>query len=177
MSASRRLLFFFFQAEDGIRDKLVTGVQTCALPIYRRDAPITREICETARALRVPVLYDVLDEPHPMSLVAREYPDVAFIIPHLGSFGDDWRAHETVIDLIARFPNLHADTSGVRRFDFLEEAVRRAGPSKLIFGSDGPALHPGLELAKIRLLRLSPAAEQLVLGGTVARLIMPGVRA
>src|SRR5205823_5557469 len=29
------LFFFFFQAEDGIRDKLVTGVQTCALPIYR----------------------------------------------------------------------------------------------------------------------------------------------
>src|SRR2546425_2561354 len=26
-------LLFFFQAEDGIRDKLVTGVQTCALPI------------------------------------------------------------------------------------------------------------------------------------------------
>src|ERR1041384_8522776 len=28
------MLWFFFQAEDGIRDKLVTGVQTCALPIY-----------------------------------------------------------------------------------------------------------------------------------------------
>src|SRR3989441_1319863 len=28
------VFFFFFQAEDGIRDKLVTGVQTCALPIY-----------------------------------------------------------------------------------------------------------------------------------------------
>ena len=28
------LVFFFFQAEDGIRDRLVTGVQTCALPIY-----------------------------------------------------------------------------------------------------------------------------------------------
>src|SRR2546423_13313034 len=28
---------FFFQAEDGIRDKLVTGVQTCALPIFRAD--------------------------------------------------------------------------------------------------------------------------------------------
>src|SRR5205823_8252549 len=27
---------FFFQAEDGIRDKLVTGVQTCALPIWTR---------------------------------------------------------------------------------------------------------------------------------------------
>src|SRR5258708_40232615 len=29
--------FFFFQAEDGIRDDLVTGVQTCALPIWHRD--------------------------------------------------------------------------------------------------------------------------------------------
>src|SRR5690606_39784711 len=28
---------FFFQAEDGIRDFHVTGVQTCALPIYRAD--------------------------------------------------------------------------------------------------------------------------------------------
>ena len=28
-----QLKFFFFQAEDGIRDRLVTGVQTCALPI------------------------------------------------------------------------------------------------------------------------------------------------
>src|SRR2546425_6703035 len=34
------VFFFFFQAEDGIRDKLVTGVQTCALPIsdVRREA-------------------------------------------------------------------------------------------------------------------------------------------
>src|SRR5256885_11764506 len=29
------VLFFFFQAEDGIRDYKVTGVQTCALPICR----------------------------------------------------------------------------------------------------------------------------------------------
>src|SRR5258708_10148366 len=28
------MVFFFFQAEDGIRDDLVTGVQTCALPIF-----------------------------------------------------------------------------------------------------------------------------------------------
>src|SRR5207249_9019437 len=30
------LVFFFFQAEDGIRDRNVTGVQTCALPISRQ---------------------------------------------------------------------------------------------------------------------------------------------
>src|SRR5439155_10385739 len=31
--------FFFFQAEDGIRDGHVTGVQTCALPIYLTTLP------------------------------------------------------------------------------------------------------------------------------------------
>src|SRR2546430_3054210 len=33
---------FFFQAEDGIRDLTVTGVQTCALPIYRRGDAAAR---------------------------------------------------------------------------------------------------------------------------------------
>src|SRR6266436_7665532 len=32
--AAQHSFFFFFQAEDGIRDVAVTGVQTCALPIY-----------------------------------------------------------------------------------------------------------------------------------------------
>src|SRR2546430_13913668 len=34
------MFFFFFQAEDGIRDLTVTGVQTCALPIFL-DEPTT----------------------------------------------------------------------------------------------------------------------------------------
>src|SRR2546425_6444561 len=37
------MTFFFFQAEDGIRDKLVTGVQTCALPISRAKQAVGRE--------------------------------------------------------------------------------------------------------------------------------------
>src|SRR6266540_5436565 len=34
-------IFFFFQAEDGIRDRDVTGVQTCALPILSRSGTLT----------------------------------------------------------------------------------------------------------------------------------------
>src|SRR6266540_83168 len=37
-----RLPFFFFQAEDGIRDRDVTGVQTCALPIYELRQGVQR---------------------------------------------------------------------------------------------------------------------------------------
>src|SRR5437764_4843441 len=36
--SARLVCFFFFQAEDGIRDTSVTGVQTCALPICVRHA-------------------------------------------------------------------------------------------------------------------------------------------
>src|SRR2546430_2838826 len=42
-------MFFFFQAEDGIRDLTVTGVQTCALPIFR-ESPAT-----SAGAVRTPI--------------------------------------------------------------------------------------------------------------------------
>ena len=142
----------------------------CGIKVHRYDARISREICEVARARALPVLYDVMGEVQSVELLATEYPDVAFIIPHLGSFGDEWAAQRALIDPLVRHPNVHADTSGVRRFDLLAEAVRRAGPHKILFGSDGPWLHPGLELAKVRLLGLPPPAERLVLGENLLRL-------
>src|ERR1041384_3286296 len=42
----RLRLYFFFQAEDGIRDKLVTGVQTCALPIWAFAAFPLMDACD-----------------------------------------------------------------------------------------------------------------------------------
>ena len=141
------------------------------IKIHRHDAPATREVCDAARAYRLPVLYDVMGEPYRLEMLAPEYPDVNFIVPHLGSFGDDWRAHTQLIDQLARCPNVYADTSGVRRFDYLLKAIERAGPYKILFGSDGPWLHPALELYKIRLLGLPRCDEALVLGRNLVRLI------
>src|SRR2546430_8905330 len=45
------MFFFFFQAEDGIRDLTVTGVQTCALPIYKVSPHLPLK--EPARRWRV----------------------------------------------------------------------------------------------------------------------------
>src|SRR5690606_41166531 len=42
-------IFFFFQAEDGIRDFHVTGVQTCALPIYRERRNRSVQPCARRR--------------------------------------------------------------------------------------------------------------------------------
>lgn len=138
---------------------------------HRFDARITREVCEAARAFRIPILYDVVGEVAQVELFATEYPTVDFIIPHLGSFADDWRAQVGLIDHLVRHPNVYTDTSGVRRFDILQQALRRAGPRKFLFGSDGPWLHPGVELAKVKALRLPPRAEELILSRNFLRLI------
>jgi len=141
------------------------------IKVHGHDAMPTREVCEAARALRLPLLVDVAGQAHVIEMLAPSYPGVNFIIPHLGSFRDDWRAQQQVVDQLVRFPNLYVDTSGVRRFDYIVQAVRRAGPHKVLFGSDGPWLHPGLELHKIRLLRLAPDQEAMILGGNVLRLL------
>jgi hypothetical protein len=143
----------------------------CGIKVHRHDARISREICDVARAWRLPVLYDVMGEIAPIELFASEYRDVDFIIPHLGAFGDKWDAHRALIDVLARHPNVYTDTSSVQRFDLLVETVRRAGADKILFGSDGPWLHPGLELHKIRLLGLPAVEEAKILGGNLLRLI------
>jgi predicted TIM-barrel fold metal-dependent hydrolase len=132
----------------------------------------TREVCEAAREFNVPLLVDVAGRAHVIDMFAAQYPDVNFIVPHLGSFADDWRAHERVIEQLVRYQNVYADTSGVRRFDYIVQAVKRAGPHKVLFGSDGPWLHPGVELYKIRVLGLPSEQEALIVGGNAVRLIL-----
>src|SRR5207245_3738357 len=45
------LIFFFFQAEDGIRDATVTGVQTCALPICWERQPPPAAVTSCAKGI------------------------------------------------------------------------------------------------------------------------------
>ena len=105
--------------------------------VHRYDARITREICEVARSFSLPVLYDIMGEVSVVELLATEYTDVVFIIPHLGSFADDWRAQLALIDHLVRHPNIFTDTSGIRRFDLLEQA---SGERALTRSSSAPTV-------------------------------------
>ena len=144
------------------------------IKVHGMDSFPGREVCTAARRWGLPILVDVVRRTAAVEMLASQYPDVNFIVPHLGGFVDDWMVHLQVIDQLVRFPNVYADTSGVRYFDALVEAVRRAGPAKLIFGSDGPQLHPGVELHKIRVMGLSATARAMVTGGNITRLLGPG---
>src|SRR2546430_3135177 len=67
------VLFFFFQAEDGIRDLTVTGVQTCALPISRGLGRAARGVAAGVGVLAALALVAVLggvDQQQVQALVA-----------------------------------------------------------------------------------------------------------
>src|SRR3712207_7417814 len=80
------MCFFFFQAEDGIRDIGVTGVQTCALPIFsfrsgetvtsliaeRLPATLTLAFASILVALLIAVPLGTLSALHPRSLRSEE---------------------------------------------------------------------------------------------------------
>src|SRR5256886_9387557 len=67
MSCSMRVyvifFFFFFQAEDGIRDLTVTGVQTCALPISGIDKPTTLQEFKKKTGIKVNYYEEVNSNP------------------------------------------------------------------------------------------------------------------
>src|SRR6266436_7862650 len=75
-----RSSIFFFQAEDGIRDVAVTGVQTCALPIsYREDSvkavdALTRHLQEAMEAEVVNV--ERIDDARLLQSIEALYRDV-----------------------------------------------------------------------------------------------------
>ena len=164
----------------GIVDRAVCDWRCAGIKVHGGDVDMASiamqstmfdEICRVASRRRLPVLIDVAGWPRIVERLAANFPNAAIIVAHLGSFADDWTAQRTTMRLMRRFPNVYADTSGVRRFDTVDWAVQFAGPDKVLFGSDGPWLHPELELSKIKLLGLRVADERLILGGNALRLI------
>src|SRR5690606_40280210 len=89
--------FFFFQAEDGIRDFHVTGVQTCALPISCRKRPPRRD----------DGLADVTRRDCPQHYPARRG---AAVRVRISEFNRPWRPHEPDGGLVSRRELLPTNT-------------------------------------------------------------------
>src|SRR5437763_12883504 len=85
------LVLFFFQAEDGIRDTSMTGVQTCALPISNSDAAPVADLTVAD--------FEVLDDGRPVAiqsvrfLGASQYSGDATLAP-IRTHDDEERSEE-----------------------------------------------------------------------------------
>lgn len=156
---------------DKIRKMLIHEVSDLGLRGLKLHGIPSKEMVETAAELKIPILF------HPPNVddslyVVQSYPQVSFILAHLGSFASrSWKEHVCAIEASKRLENLYLDTSSVVFFDYLQRAAAELPPEKLIFGSDGPLVNSQVELYKIRLLKLPKQKEQLVLGGNIARLL------
>jgi hypothetical protein len=131
----------------------------------------TVAIMQRCAELGVPVLFHCGDDPYttPQAIEAGAalVPECTIVMGHMGGYFhvDD------AIAAAARQPNLYLETSAMPYPEKIAEAVATVGPSRVIFGSDGPGCSPALEVQKVRMLALSPADEQLVLGGNAAALL------
>lgn len=80
----------------------------------------------------------------------ERHSDVHLILGHMGFATADGEAIATAF----RFPNMMLETS-VGAFHAIKEAHKRLGSKKIVYGSEGPAHHPAVELRKIELLHLA----------------------
>src|SRR5215510_6151850 len=114
---SQETLFFFFQAEDGIRDGHVTEVQTCALPIF---LGIETTCDETAAAV-----VERFDDGHGRILSNEVLSQIAEhaafggVVPEIAA-----RAHVEVIDAVIA----NAMTQAGRDYDAIDGVAAAAGP-------------------------------------------------
>ncbi|MCL6477401.1 MAG: amidohydrolase family protein [Peptococcaceae bacterium] len=98
--------------------------------------------------------------------LARQFPRTNFILGHMGFGPADREALEAAIEL----DNFYLETSS-GNFLHIKQAVSKAGPGKIIFGSEFPLSHPKAELAKILLLNLKGSELDKILGGNIQELI------
>ncbi len=132
---------------------------------------------ETLRLIRraaehsAPTLFHCGDEPltTPLTIAhaAAACPEATIILGHMGGY-----VHaDEAIDVAERFRNLVLETSAMPYPAKVRAAVERLGPERVLYASDGPACSPRIELEKVRLAGLDPAAERLVTGGNAERIL------
>lgn len=106
--------------------------------------------------------------PHDIGALARRYPDVVFIMDHMGYRNEGEAALLEAEDN----PNLYLGaTIAAIEPSFLATAIARVGAERVIFGSNSPNVYPDLVAEAVRRAKFGDEVEALVLGGNLARLL------
>jgi len=98
--------------------------------------------------------------------LARQFPKTNFILGHMGFGPADREGLSAAVEL----DNFYLETS-TGNFLHIQESVKRAGPDKIVFGSEFPLSHPKAELEKILLLKLPESDQEKILGGNIRALL------
>jgi len=144
--------------EQGFRGLKLHPVTTLAHPAGEQTLRLVRIAAERG----MPTLFHSGDEPlaTPLAIAetARCCPDAVLLLGHMGGY-----LHvEEAIRVAEEHENVYLETSAMPYPEKVAEAVTRIGAGRVLYGSDGPACLPRLELEKVRLAGLDPEAFQRV---------------
>ena len=146
------------------------------LRAVRSDGHPTRELLDAALQLNIPVVYYPSGRWQELGafyhMPATAYPEVNFIIPHLGQYRSArWSLHLEAINLAKRYRNVYLDTSGIGSLKYLEMAFRELPPEKILFGTCAPEHDPRVEKEALRLMKLTADHYAKVAGGNILGLL------
>lgn len=113
------------------------------------------KLIRVAAQLKIPVLFHTGDEsmslPLQVGLAAESCPEATIIMAHMGGYYHV----EDALNVAEKYSNIYLDTSAMPYPEAINQAVRRIGADRIVFGSDGPGCNPSLEVDKIELAGLS----------------------
>ena len=137
----------------------------------RMTSPLATRLMTTARELGLVVnIHSGSEISHPLGIgaLAHRFPDVTVLMDHMGY--REWTAD--AIEAARDNPNLYLGTTiAALEPSTVERAVRELGPERVVYGSNWPNLYSDLAVEAIRRQRLGKEAEELVLGGNLARIL------
>ncbi|HET6320056.1 MAG TPA: amidohydrolase family protein, partial [Chloroflexota bacterium] len=107
---------------------------------------------------------------HPLAIGAlcRRFPEVTVLMDHMGY--REWTSD--AIEAARDNPNLFLGTT-IAAFEptVVQRAVKALGPERVVYGSNWPNCYSDLAVEAIRRVKLGVEAEELVLGGNLARIL------
>jgi uncharacterized protein len=119
--------------------------------------------------------YPFVSEALQVAELARRHPETTFVATNGGQINISGLGQEDAFLALEACPNLHVQTSGVYREDFLEGVVERFGAERLVYASVWPQFDPRLELLRVRWApNLGEDARAAILRGNATRLLLGG---
>lgn len=130
---------------------------------YPAESPLVHPIFDFLRSKDVPVMIYSGDAPYALpgqiANMASRYPDVPVIMGHMGKT----EVYQGSINAALRSDNIYLETSGCNIREIIEDAVRKIGAERILFGTGWPGMSPYAEIVKIKSLRIHEKDKQKIL--------------
>jgi predicted TIM-barrel fold metal-dependent hydrolase len=156
-------------ADDGARGLFLHPAEEH----FRINDMRLRPIAERANELGLPIVvatgFHCMSEGVQVAQFAEWCPDTPVIMTNGGQLNISGLAQFDA-ELALRLDNVHIQTSGVYRDDFLERIVKSFGAERVLFASFAPVFDTAYERQRVEKVHITDAQRQLVLSGNTQRL-------